>query len=60
MTTQKETGQVAYEAYANTRHWMDTEGKVMRQWDEVPEALRDAFRAAAHAAITHGWVEAQH
>jgi hypothetical protein len=56
----KETGEVAYDAYGNSMHWMNSEGHVMPRWEDLPERFRDAFRACAHAAIKHGWQEAAH
>lgn len=54
----KETGQIAYEAFGDATGWTDA-GRPMPRWDQLPERARNGWRAAAHAAIQKGWVEAQ-
>jgi len=48
----KETGQYAYEAYANA---VSPSAGYRVQWDELPEEIRDAWREAAHAVMRYGW-----
>ncbi len=47
----KETGQYAYEAYANA---VSPSAGYRVQWDELPEEIRDAWREAAHAVMRYG------
>lgn len=43
-------GRVAFNAYGDAVHWKTYNGQDMRQWDQVPQPLRDAWIAAATAA----------
>lgn len=58
MTGYKETGQYAYEGYANAVNWTNYAGQPMPKWDSLPEKIQDAWREAAHAVFRHGWQEA--
>lgn len=53
----KETGQLAYEAYATAKRWKDNGGFDMWTWNLLDAREQDAWRAAAHAAIKLGWVD---
>ena len=59
MTDSRETGQLAYEAYANVKKWKDSGGYDLWAWEQLPAQEQHAWREAAHAAIRLGWVEAE-
>lgn len=42
-------GQVAYEAYGDSRDWKTVAGSEMPVWSDQSEALQEAWRAAADA-----------
>lgn len=50
-----EAGQLAYEAYILA---LGGSGRIRPYWAELGEHVRDAWRAAAHAAIQEGWRDA--
>lgn len=50
----RETGQIAYEAYAGRLGW-SLYGQHLPPWDQLPEHEKDAFREAAHEVIQKGW-----
>jgi hypothetical protein len=51
MLDNRTPGQVAYEAYGAKRGWAVYGGGPMPTWDEQVPALREAWDAAAAAAI---------
>lgn len=59
MTDSRETGQLAYEAYARMKGWRGSDGYDMWAWEQLSSEEQEAWREAAHAAIRLGWVEAQ-
>ncbi len=44
-------GQIAYEAYAKSTGGKTYDGRDMPKWDDLPEAIRTAWRAAADAVL---------
>jgi len=44
-------GEVAYEAYGNTRAWATMTGEPMKVWDSLPSDIQEAWEAAAQAAV---------
>lgn len=44
-------GQVAYAAYAQSTGGRNFLGDPMPEWPDLPEAIREAWEAAAEAAI---------
>lgn len=44
-------GQVAYEAYGDSRGWRVFSGDQMPSWDEQVPELREAWEAAAQAVV---------
>jgi hypothetical protein len=54
----KETGQLAYEAYASAKGWYDGE-RPLPFWEDLEEDDREAYREAAHAVMRLGWADAQ-
>jgi len=45
----KETAHVAYDAYGDFVGWKNYAGAPMPQWHELPDKIRDAWRAACEA-----------
>lgn len=47
----KTLAQIAYEAYGDTVGWVNYQGSPMPKWDDLTEIIKDAWQAAAHAAV---------
>lgn len=56
----KEAGQIAYEAFCDAFRWTTEDGTHMVGWEQLSLRRKDAWRAAAHAAVQGGWLNAQH
>lgn len=48
---EKTTGQRAYEAYGDIRHWHTFNGDPMPNWGEQSSELQEAWETVARAAI---------
>lgn len=53
----KETGQLAYEAFSNTKGGYD-KGRWLPPWDQLPGEDQQAWRDAAHEVMQKGWADA--
>ncbi|NEP61462.1 MAG: hypothetical protein F6K31_31675 [Symploca sp. SIO2G7] len=42
----KNTAKQAYEAYAEVTGWKNYQGKLMPQWEELPETIQGAWIAS--------------
>ena len=55
VATDERLGRVTYEAYAETRHWKNFDGKPLPTWDRLPTSIAfgwlKAAQAVKHAAI---------
>lgn len=45
------SGEVGYRAYGNAVEWKNYLGRPMPAWDELPEAIRNAWDKAAYAIV---------
>lgn len=45
-TNRQELARTAYEAYADDSEWKNYQGNSMPQWHELPEDIRQHWRAA--------------
>ncbi len=49
--SQEQSAVRAYTAYGNSTGWVNFMGKPMPAWEELPETIREAWRAAAAALV---------
>ncbi len=47
----KEAAHIAYDAYGDFVGWQNYQGKPMPRWHELPDKIRDAWRAAIGAVL---------
>jgi hypothetical protein len=50
-------GRAAYAGYGDRTGWKTYDGRVMPEWEELPERIREAWEAAGAAAVVMQWGE---
>jgi NTP pyrophosphatase (non-canonical NTP hydrolase) len=56
----KSTGQIAFEAYNESKGGLTWDGKPIPPWEAIGEAVQTAWQAAADASGVRGWQKAIH
>jgi hypothetical protein len=46
-----ELAKAAYDAYGDKTGWKNFRGDPMPKWEDLPEAIREAWRAATDAVV---------
>ena len=45
--------EAAYQAYGESTEWKNFRGDKMPEWEELPESIQKAWRAASIAVVEH-------
>jgi len=48
--------EAAYQAYGESTDWKNFRGDKMPEWEELPEAIQEAWRIASVGSVKH-WIE---